>query len=371
MKILALEPYYGGSHRAFLDGWAKHSRHDWTVLGLPANKWKWRMRHSPVTLAEDVRNRCSEGEEWDVVFCSDMLNLAEFKGLVGAPVGQLPALVYFHENQLTYPCRANQERDLHFGLTNFTTALAADDVWFNSEFHRDEFLQALVQFLKRMPDYQHLDKIDTIRSKSLIRYPCIQEMPPRGPRRPGPPRVLWVARWEHDKGPGRFFQAMETIVTSGLDFRLSVLGQRFSEVPDMFVTAKEHLTEYINQWGYLEDRNEYTQTLLDSDIVVSTADHEFFGIGIVEAIAAGAWPILPDRLSYPEIMSHQRIDIPQRFFYDGSIKQLVSLLTSSMAAVEDGTLWGDDPSCGVRAMREFSWKANIDRLDDDLERVVG
>ena len=35
MKVLALEPYYGGSHKAFLDGWQKHSRHEFTVLGLP------------------------------------------------------------------------------------------------------------------------------------------------------------------------------------------------------------------------------------------------------------------------------------------------------------------------------------------------
>ncbi|MCK4372451.1 MAG: DUF3524 domain-containing protein, partial [candidate division Zixibacteria bacterium] len=36
MKILALEPYYGGSHKAFLDGWSSRSRHEWTILKLPA-----------------------------------------------------------------------------------------------------------------------------------------------------------------------------------------------------------------------------------------------------------------------------------------------------------------------------------------------
>ena len=42
MRILALEPYYGGSHQAFLDGWTAHSRHAFTVLGLPA----WPSSHS-------------------------------------------------------------------------------------------------------------------------------------------------------------------------------------------------------------------------------------------------------------------------------------------------------------------------------------
>ena len=54
MKILALEPYHGGSHKAFISGWSSNSRHEWTVLGLPAYKWKWRMRHAAITFADQV-----------------------------------------------------------------------------------------------------------------------------------------------------------------------------------------------------------------------------------------------------------------------------------------------------------------------------
>ena len=77
------------------------------------------------------------GEGWDVVFCSDMLDLAQFRGLAPSAVHRLPAVAYFHENQLTYPVRFEKERDLHFGLTNLTTALAASAVWWSSAFHRD------------------------------------------------------------------------------------------------------------------------------------------------------------------------------------------------------------------------------------------
>ena len=122
MKILALEPYYGGSHRAFLDGWSSRSRHDWTIFELPATKWKWRMRHAAVTFASDVAGSMKDGRQWDVLFCSDMLNLAEFAALAPPSVQRLPKVVYFHENQLTYPTRFPQERDYQFAITNMTTA---------------------------------------------------------------------------------------------------------------------------------------------------------------------------------------------------------------------------------------------------------
>ncbi|MBL7115787.1 MAG: DUF3524 domain-containing protein [Kiritimatiellae bacterium] len=55
MHILALEPYYGGSHKAFLDGWQAHSTHTWHTLSLPDSMWRWRMRHAAVTFAREAK----------------------------------------------------------------------------------------------------------------------------------------------------------------------------------------------------------------------------------------------------------------------------------------------------------------------------
>ena len=152
MKILAFEPYYGGSHKAFIDGLSSVSKHTWTVLTLPAHKWKWRMRHSAITFTQHIMALLEKGQNWDIVFCSDMLNFAEFLALAPAEVTGLPKVIYFHENQLTYPVRVEDERDYQFAMTNLTSALAADAVWFNSQFHVESFLDALVKFLKSMPD---------------------------------------------------------------------------------------------------------------------------------------------------------------------------------------------------------------------------
>ncbi|MFO7645973.1 MAG: DUF3524 domain-containing protein [Desulfosarcina sp.] len=44
LKFLCLEPFFGGSHREFAQGWVAHSRHCIDLLTLPARFWKWRMR---------------------------------------------------------------------------------------------------------------------------------------------------------------------------------------------------------------------------------------------------------------------------------------------------------------------------------------
>ena len=171
MDVLALEPYYGGSHQAFLDGWSARSRHEWAVLSLPGHNWKWRMRHAPVTFAEQLADANARRRRWDVLFCSDMLDLSAFRGLAPPPLRCLPAVAYFHENQLTYPVRRDEPRDVHFALTNMTTALAAEAVWFNSAYHRDAFLDALKQLLRRMPDHRPVWAVERVRARSSIHPP--------------------------------------------------------------------------------------------------------------------------------------------------------------------------------------------------------
>ena len=36
MRILLIEPYCGGSHKAWAEGYVAHSRHDVALLALPA-----------------------------------------------------------------------------------------------------------------------------------------------------------------------------------------------------------------------------------------------------------------------------------------------------------------------------------------------
>ena len=325
------------------------------------------MRHAAITFAQQVNERVKSGEQWDVLFCSDMLNLAEFLGLVDESIRQLPKTVYFHENQLTYPVQVESERDYQYCMTNITTAAAADAVWFNSAFHRDKFLDAIEKFLKRMPDYQPVEVIEQIRVKSSIHPPGIvpakrvQVQPVlsterTSPRFASPVRILWAARWEHDKNPEDFFEAMKVLKEKGLGFRLNVIGEQFQDQPEVFNWAKEYFADHIDRWGYQSSRAEYEATLTESDIVVSTANHEFFGIGMLEAIADGCFPVLPNRLSYPAIIQSLINDAGKSevFLYDGSVEDLAIRL-ERMVSIQN--YHSDHPADGVngpRAMAAFA-----------------
>jgi len=328
------------------------------------------MRHGAITLADLVNQGAAVGDTWDVLLCSDMLNLAEFRGLADERVGRLPSVAYFHENQLTYPVRHEDERDYHFVLSNLTTALAASSVWFNSAFHRDSFLDALPAFLRRMPDHQPFDAIDRIRAKSLIQPQGINELPPRGPRKPGPMRVLWAARWEFDKNPETFFEALKMVEARGEAFRLSVIGEQFRESPEVFAWAEGHFADRIDRWGYQGDRSAYESALCEADVIVSTANHEFFGVSVVEAIATGAYPLLPRRLAYPEILGDAEAARQDGFFYDGSAEQLAVMLAGLAERLTRGDLWQGQADRALRAVGRFFWPSLAPKLDDTLEAVA-
>lgn len=369
MRVLALEPFYAGSHQSFLDGWIERSAYDWTLLTLPGRKWKWRMRHAAVTLAELLADRVKTGERWDVVFCSSMLNLAEFRGLAPTEVAQLPTVVYFHENQFTYPNRFEQERDLHFGFINLTTALSADAVWFNSAFHQRDFLTGARAAARKMPDYRLDRYLPQIEAKSSVQPPGVTRPTMARAQRQGPLHLLWAARWEHDKQPEVFFTALRALRRQGHTFRVSVVGEHYAEMPSVFAEAREEFADWIDRWGYQPTRADYEQALAQADIAISTAAHEFFGLAAVETLLAGLWPLWPKRLTYPELLAIDEHPDHARHLYTGTVADLVDAIGDLQAEFEQtGCRPKPAPSvlaCGQR----YTWQQRFPALDAGLDQL--
>ncbi len=381
LNILALEPFFGGSHAAMLKDWQQASRHHITIVSLPERHWKWRMRHAALTMARQVRQQTdAQLQAVDLVFASDMLDLPAWKGFVGPPWAQLPTVLYFHENQWTYPLSPGQPLDLHYGYTNFLSAAVADAVWFNSNYHQQTFLAAAQTRLSQMPDYTHVDELAGIRARCQVVYPGITT--PRSRTRQSlyglvihpksgdfgygsePPTIGWVSRWEHDKRPEVFASAIERLCTEPLDFRLILLGESFRDVPDCYQRLLDVAGDRVLHSGYAESRQAYWQHLQQMDVVVSSASHEFFGIAIAEAAAAGAVPIVPHDLAYPELYGGEPA---AAFFYDGQKSELVAALRRCIA---DPASLADLRREAQRRVKRLDWTQQVSVFDEQCEAAV-
>ncbi len=303
MNILALEPYYRGSHKAFLDGLVEHSEHNIIPVTLSGKGGKWRMHGDSVTLAEKTGK---VGEEIDLVFTSSMTNLPAFLALTNPRFARVPSIMYMHENQFTQPMPEGEERDLTYCYINYLSALSADKLLFSSKFHKQDFLEALPDFLDHYPADKHHHTIDRIEKKSIVMYPGIdlRSFDEHADTREenSNPIIVWNQRWQFDRNPSKFFRVLNRIDDIGISFDLILAGDTKHDKPLEFEKAWKRYGERILHFGFVDDPAAYSKLLHKGDIVVSTAEYEFFCIPILEAIYCGCHPLLPDRLHYSELV---------------------------------------------------------------------
>ena len=303
LTIWLLSPYHTGSHKAWAEGYQAHSRHSVRLFTLAGRFWKWRMQGGAVELAAQTQE-AGLGHPPHLVLATDMTNLPAWLALMR---GTLPAgtktVLYMHENQLTYPWRPGEKPDLTYAMINWLSQLSSDLVVFNSDYHRRSWFGELPNLLKHFPDYNHLDQIGIVKSRSRVLPIGIEvQAESRRQKESDTPLILWNQRWEYDKRPDRFFELLYRLEETGHAYKLAVAGENFRRVPVEFEEAASRLAHRIEHWGYLPSRTAYHSLLQKTDLVVSTAEHEFFGISVLEAVQAGAFPLLPNRLSYPELI---------------------------------------------------------------------
>ncbi|NVK40487.1 MAG: DUF3524 domain-containing protein [Oceanospirillaceae bacterium] len=315
MRILLLSAYDAASHRNWHNGLvARFPEHDWTVLTLPARYFAWRMRGNSLSWAFGERDTLSG--PYDLVIATSMTDLSALRGLVPS-LATTPTLVYFHENQFAYPISGRETNSVEPQVLNLYTALCADRILFNSAFNRDSLIHGVRQLLKKLPDQVPDGLPERIAERALVvPVPLADEHfePPASiaPQHrwhdignAGPVRIVWAARWEFDKGPDRLLAVLQELERRGLDYRLAILGERFRRAPAEFDSIAAEFSHRLDQFGYAASKAEYRAWLNGGDIVLSTATHEFQGLSVLEAVAAGCIPVLPDRQAYPELFDAQ------------------------------------------------------------------
>lgn len=366
MKICLVEPFHCGSHAAWAEEFARHSRHEVRLLTLSGRRWKWRMHGGAVTLA---RQFMENGFAPDLLLASDMLDLTTFLALTRSRTAGLPTALYFHENQLTYPWSTNRsntgQQHAHYAFTNYTSALAADTVLFNSRFHLDSFIDRLPGFLAGFPDHNERQSVAVIKGKSRVlslgldlqRFDAHRPRQPRQPTKA--PLILWNHRWEYDKNPEGFFQVLYQLKEEGLCFDVAVLGEAYRNRPPVFAEAQKKLGKRIRHFGYIADFADYAEWLWQADILPVTSHHDFFGASVVQAIYCHCTPLLPDRLAYPE---HLPADRHARYLYadDRALTERLREMLEKPEAV--------DESLPAHVAR-YDWQKQIEEYDELFART--
>ncbi|MEX0679908.1 MAG: DUF3524 domain-containing protein [Balneolales bacterium] len=370
MNILLVEPFLGGSHRAFIDGFTRHSRHKVFTVTMTGTYWKWRMNGGAVTLAQKTDNI---SDKIDLVLASSMTNLPAFIALTNPRFALVPTVLYMHENQLTQPVPPSEERDLTFCYIDYLSILAADYVFFNSKFHKQSFLDALPGFLARFPDYQQSESINRIAAKADLLYPGLDlkvfdpSIKKRIKRKPNDrPVIVWNQRWSFDKDPDKFFRVIDKLDDAECKFDLILAGDNSHDKAERFEQAWTRYGSRILHYGFVENSEQYGNLLQKGDFVVSTSLYEFFGTAIMEAVYCGCHPVLPRSLTYPELIPHSLHEplLHGPVFYDDEtdlFRKLKKLLEGTHKILPLTTLQSIN--------RHLDWSENIRKYDDVLEEV--
>jgi len=361
MRFLFIEPFYGGSHKVFTDGWINNSKYRIDLVSLKAEKFKWRIRAS----AYYFRNLISDIYQYDGLIVTDMINLSDFKSFFKKNIP--PVLFYFHENQLDYPLASNQKSDYHLIFSNISSAVSADLLYFNSYAHKNSFIDSAKSVLRTMPlEDGDLSILDEINSKAEVLYPgCDFKFLGKSKKKNNKiPHILWNHRWSYDKKPEVFFNVLSDIKKAGFDFRLIILGEKEAKKNKIFSEAQIKFKNEIVHFGYAEDKTDYYNLLLRSDIVISASIQENFGYSVVEAVRAGCIPLLPGRLSYPEIIPAQFHDQVLYKDYGDLFRRLSFMLSGSGQKNETFIKKLSD------AMNTYSWYNIIKDYDRALEKLA-
>ena len=362
-KVLRLSGYHASSHNYWCEQLIEQiPEHSWSTVSLPARHFYWRIRSNALSLAHqfDELHRT----DFDLLVATSMIDLCNLRGLL-PHLASVPSVLYFHENQFAYPTRKSDSNLVNAQLTSIYSALCADRLVFNSRYNRDTFFRGANALLNRMPDGTTKDMLSHLPELAeVIPVPLPDKaLPLTRTHDHSCVEIVWNHRWEYDKQPQVFFAALELLISAGVQFRVHVMGQRFREEPDCFNQFKDRHSAYIETWGY-QDSERYYEILEQGHLVVSTALHDFQGLGMLEAIQHGCTPVAPNRVVYPEY-------IPEELLYsvssgDDTVDESQQLFNKLTALIESPNALNIDvaPYCLNQVSEQYRNLFNL--LDNRL-----
>lgn len=303
-KILVVSAYDADNHQYWYHRLIDmYPQAQFTRIALPPVNFAWRQRGNALRIARDFADELRA--DYDMLMVTSAVDLATLRGLVPC-LAQLPTLVYFHENPFAYPDSSRPGSAIDAQLTSMYTAIAADQCLFNSRHNLSSFMSGVAALLDRYPDEVPDGVVPSLLAKSReTPVPLARDLFDGAvmPRQGNSIRIAWNHRWGFDKGPERLLAFVQALDASDIDAQIMLLGHRSDVAPSSLNELIQRFSHLISFNGFESQRELYRARLATADVVLSTARHDFQGLSVMEAVAMGCVPLVPDRLSYPEFFA--------------------------------------------------------------------
>lgn len=221
--------------------------------------------------------------------------------------------------------QSKRKKDWYLKLIERANLEAANAIHFTADSERE-------QALKRFP----LLSARTIPLGINKNEPLNEALIPTQWRlRPNTPTICYVSRLHKKKGLELLLEALATIET--IDFQLVIAGTGESNyVSSLKALAKKlNLQEKCQFVGFVEGKEK--QLLLESsDIFALTSYSENFGIAVLEAMAAGATPLVSKEVALAEVIANNRLGTVCDLTVDEISRHMIELLSNKVECQNSG-----------------------------------
>jgi hypothetical protein len=312
LDILALEPFYGGVRKAMLETVMRCSRHRWTLLKLPPRRMERRLSAAAHWFAEQL------SRHWvgplDILFTSEAMNLADLLRLVPM-LEKKPSVVYFHSNQLPDPQVPGASYSVN-DLVNLSTAQCAGELWFNSEFHLQDFTRRARALVERHRELSSRDPIPELLSKSrLVTPPIDLRLGALESANPAKRQQRLIFVDTRDADMTLLNLGLATLAGRGEAFELVTVGPLVELSRDF---PRSTIAE--------ADEAAQDDALLRAGTFLSAQRGAPSDLYAVRALAADCWPILPNDGVYREMIPRK---LHEACLYDSTPEGLAGAIQDS------------------------------------------
>lgn len=181
-------------------------------------------------------------------------------------------------------------------------------------------------------------------------------LPAGTPRAPGPPRILFVGRFDPRNGLGTLLEAARILQDEGRDFTLQVVGDGPMRPVYHHKARSLGIWDRVEWLGLLD--KERPRLYREATVFASPCVLASFGVVLIEAMASGTPIVCADNAGFRQVI---RDGAPGRFVAPGDPAELAAGIGELL---DDSALRADWAARGRRiAAERYSWEGVSARVE--------